>query len=172
MNPQQHQTRPILFVAIVLAAAASGCGARLEPVSPVPAECPVLGDQLSGRWEGTWQSLEGRGTRAFQAEFVACGNSEYRARYQTHIGSLLPLSHEMTHSASRRADTTQFRGELGQNGLLGRGTRFEGSTDGVTLVIHYQSARDFGVIRLRRADPDSAPGLAQVLAGAMRNRAG
>ena len=172
MNPQQHQTRPILLVAIVFAAAASGCGTRREPVSPVPAECPVSGDQLSGRWEGTWQSLERGGSRPLEAEFVPCGNGEYRARYQIQIGSLLPLSHEMTHSASRRADTTQFRGELGQSALPGLGTRFEGSTDGVTLVIHYKSASNFGVIRLRRADPAGTPGLAQVLVDAMRNRAG
>jgi hypothetical protein len=172
MNPHQHQTRPLLFVAVVFAAMASGCGARLESLSPKSAECPEAGDPLTGRWIGTWQSFDQGSKRSVQAEFVPCGDGQFRARYVVPIGGVIPCTHELTHATSRRGSAIWFSGTMSRDALLKAGTRFDASSDGVTLVINYQSARDFGVIRLHLADSARKPSMAEFLAAAIRKPGG
>jgi hypothetical protein len=172
MNPQQHQTRLFLFAAIVYATIASGCGTRFEPVPPTSAECPNVGDPLTGRWIGTWQSFDHGSNRSVQADFTACGGGQYRGSYAVPYGGVIPCTHELTHSAEEHGNKLRFSGTLTRDALLKAGTRYDACSDGATLVINYQSGIDFGVIRLRRTVAVPKRDVSLALADAIGNLGG
>lgn len=110
------------------------------------------GDQLAGRWEGTWESHVNGHDGKLRAIITPCSSGGYHAHYHATYLKVVPFAYETWHSTTPGGNVTFVMGEEDLGWLAGGLYQYNGQTDGDSLVVCYQADEDHGVFRLYRVD--------------------
>lgn len=144
----------VVLLLLFLAAVSSGCGVTFERKWQQPPACSEPGDQLTGHWEGTWESEFNGHKGKLRAIIVKCNDGHYRAHYHATFLGVIPFAYETVHTASpQQGGSTQFTGEEDLGYFAGGVYHYNGWSDGTSFVACYQADKDHGVFRMQRVTP-------------------
>ena len=111
----------------------------------------VPADQITGAWEGTWQSRAGSHTDRMRAVVSSTGPETYRVHYYAWYKRVLTFSYVAELRAIRReGGTVIFSGEADLGWLAGGLYRYEGHASPLEFFSSYDSKYEIGTFTLKR----------------------
>lgn len=142
----------LLLATLVLTWSASGCRCAFQREWNAALAEPQPCDQLSGLWEGTWESSSTGHHGSLRAIVTNCGNGRYSAYYCGTFALIIPFTYEADHPAAYQNGVTCFTGnaDLGCFGTF----HCNGWANGRQFVANYKSEKDEGVFKMCRVQPE------------------
>ena len=142
----------LAFLVLALLAS-SGCstvsGFRRDWNSPC---CCAAGSDLSGCWEGCWESHCTGHHGKLQAIITKVDDSHYCARFHGTFFKFLPFEYSMLLSAQPEGDRYLLSGQKDLGKLAGGIYRYEGHATPNEFFASYNSSKDRGVFVMTRRE--------------------
>lgn len=148
-----------VLVGALLPLAAGGCSfdrnwKRLA-AQPTTTTTAAPGNELSGRWEGTWKSERNSHAGKLRAIITPVDDTTYRADFDATYLGILRFGYALNLAAQRDGDIIRFQGQENLGWLAGGLYRYDGAADGRTFDCAYQSKSDHGRFRMTRPAPSA-----------------
>lgn len=149
--------RCLLALLALVLLASSGCSAlsgfRRDWNSPCC--CAAGGEDLTGCWEGCWESHCTRHNGKLQAIITKVDDSHYCARFHGTFFKFLPFEYSMLLSAQPDGDRFLLSGQKDLGKLAGGMYRYEGHATANEFLANYSSCKDRGVFVMTRREATS-----------------
>ncbi|MBI2946717.1 MAG: hypothetical protein HYY23_03665 [Verrucomicrobia bacterium] len=111
---------------------------------------PAHTNEISGRWEGRWQSEANGHAGRLRCLITKLDGGQYSARFHANYYQILNFGYTVTLQAHPAADTFQFKGEADLGRLAGGKYTYEGQATPTNFFSTYRAARDHGTFRMTR----------------------
>lgn len=142
----------MLILLIVTAGLTMGCSKFTRRWRATDGESPPVG-QVTGRWEGTWQSDVNRHRGRLRCMMTQSGPEVFEAWFQATFWKIVRSSYKVELEGVPQPDgSVVLRGEADLGWLGGGLFRCEGRADPVAFGARYRSERDEGEFDMRRPD--------------------
>lgn len=140
----------MLILLIVTTGLTMGCSRFARRWRDAGGESPPVG-QVTGRWEGTWQSDVNRHRGRLRCMISQSGPKLYEAWFQATFWKIVRSSYRVELEGMPQPDGSVVLSGTADLGSLGGGLfRCEGRADPVVFAARYQSQRDAGRFDMRR----------------------
>lgn len=106
---------------------------------------------LSGCWEGSWESCTSGHKGPLSATFTRCGDGEYRVKFTGRFLKVVPFRYTVTLTVVEdHGDSVTLAGSSYLGRLFGTFS-YKAIADGCSFRADYSSAKDSGTFRLSRS---------------------
>jgi hypothetical protein len=119
------------------------------------AKQPQSPNDISGKWEGTWQNTNNSHRDKLRAILTRVSEGQYRARFHAKYKKILSFSYRATFRGTWASNEFVFRGEENLGKLAGGIYKYEGRISPTNFFSTYDSRYDKGTFTLQRHAPVS-----------------
>jgi hypothetical protein len=151
MNP--HAAKKLLpALLIVCLALVTGCSSFDRDWNAAASFKPASATDITGRWEGTWQSDVDNHSGGLRGLITQTGKDTYHARYAATYGGILHFNYEMDLTGQQTFDWITFQGSADLGALAGGTYHYEGHATSERFFATYRSADDHGEFNMKRPE--------------------
>ena len=112
---------------------------------------PALAVDLSGCWQGTWESTSTGHSGLLRATFTPCGDGRYAVDFSGRFFRILPFRYSVPlRVVEDRGDCVTLAGSSWLGRMFGTFS-YRASADDCRFEACYSSAKDNGIFRLSRS---------------------
>jgi len=134
---------------LLLGLAATGCSSfnrdwRATASSAIP------GNDITGRWEGTWQSEVTGHHGKLRCLVIPLEGGDYQARYRAKYLRIMSFSYSVKLKVAAAEDGFKFNGEADLGWYAGGRYQYEGRASATNFVSTYKSKEDHGSFQMTR----------------------
>jgi hypothetical protein len=143
-------TAPIL--ALLAALFTGGCSSFRNEWNAAAKQPPALGE-ITGRWQGTWQSDENGHHGKLKCVVSKVDDSHYHVSYYATYKSILHFSYVASLQAEKKDSELIFKGDADLGALAGGVYTYEGRANPTNFFSTYNCKYDHGTYQLARPSP-------------------
>ena len=111
---------------------------------------PVPADNISGRWEGGWQSEANGHSGRLRCLITKQDRGQYAARFHANYFKILSFGYTVTLHTQETAGTVQLKGEADLGRFAGGKYTYEGQATPTNFVSIYRADGDHGTFHMKR----------------------
>jgi hypothetical protein len=111
---------------------------------------PCPDDNISGRWEGSWQSQANGHQGKLRAILTETESETYQARFYAKYQRILSFEYTFTLHAQHTDSKSTFQGQANLGAWAGGMYQYEGQASPTEFTCHYKSKHDHGIFEMKR----------------------
>jgi len=149
MKTTMHFSTASALWVMLVAAATTGCSTFNSDWKKARATPP--GDDVTGRWEGSWLSGKNGHHGRLRCLVTRLGDDRYRAHYKATYWKIFRISYSVDMQVRRESSNTrEFQGETALGWWGGGVYHYEGDATPTNFFSTYKSKYDHGTFQMTR----------------------